>query len=198
MRDGDRRAGGDRLEKILRHELRHADATVGCRVTGQIAGVHADPADDAHKVRHGGTLEMRAGGLGIIDRDIRLHHGAGAVDKIAILARDMVLVLLRDGKLAHGRVQALAAGGELGDAHELAALVKVGLLLAQGDFDGGLAAEPVAIPVRNSVLRRAGLHGGTGGRGPQVLLAAITGILRLTTHQKEKGDREKQGWRTAK
>ncbi len=41
------------FEKLFGHEVGHSNATVGCGVAGEVAGVHADGVVEAHEVGHG-------------------------------------------------------------------------------------------------------------------------------------------------
>ena len=84
IRDRDRSTGRKRLEEILRHELRHPNATVRCGIARQITGVHSDTIDDPHKKRHGGAFEMRARGLLIIHGNVRHHDISGIINEVAI------------------------------------------------------------------------------------------------------------------
>ena len=97
--DRHRRAGGNGLEEILRHKLRHPNAAVGGRISRQIARVHADAADNAHEIGHGRAFEMRARRLGIFaDVDIWDDDVARGVDVVAVFARDVRHVFLDDGE----------------------------------------------------------------------------------------------------
>src|SRR6266478_3390172 len=53
-----------------------------------------------------------------------------------------------------GRVQPFAPGGELRHTDEQAVFIKISALLEEADFDGGPAANTIAVPVGNGVLRR--------------------------------------------
>ena len=56
-----------------------------------------------------------------------------------------------------GRVQPFAPGGELRHTDEQAVFIKISALLEETDFDGGPAANTIAIPIGNVVVRRAAL-----------------------------------------
>ena len=76
--DDHRCAELDVFKELGRHLVRHSDAAVGCRVTGQVAGVHADaPAGDAHEVRHGRVVEDLAWG-NLVGADVHVVVGRQA------------------------------------------------------------------------------------------------------------------------
>src|SRR4051812_6855004 len=97
MRHSDRRPDRKGAEKILRHELRHPDATGGSRVAWKITGVHSGPADDPHEIRHRRALKVGARRLRVLaDVDVGNNDVIPGIDVIAILARDVVLIFLDD------------------------------------------------------------------------------------------------------
>lgn len=53
------------MVEFFGHVARQANATVGGRVAGEVALVHADGAVDAEEVEHFGAFEAGAGGLGV-------------------------------------------------------------------------------------------------------------------------------------
>jgi hypothetical protein len=134
--DRHRGAGFDIVEEVLGHEFRHANATMGRGITRQIAGVHADPADDSHEVGHRRAFVFGSGRLVILlVVDIGNDHIVIGIDIITIAARGMVDVFLRDLVLADRRVETFASGRELGDSDQLSALVKVRPLFTEPDLD---------------------------------------------------------------
>jgi hypothetical protein len=84
IRDHDRSTGRNRLEEILRHKLRHPNATVGCGIARQITRVHSDTIDNAHEERHRRAFKMRARRLFVVHRNVRHHHVAGVVNEVAV------------------------------------------------------------------------------------------------------------------
>src|SRR5436189_4471274 len=93
--DCDWRSDADRLEEIFRHEFRHPDAAVGSGIAGEISGMHSNSSMNAHKIGHRCALEMSPGRLRIdAQLDIWLYHIIGAIDVIAVFARNMVHILL--------------------------------------------------------------------------------------------------------
>src|SRR6266571_4923911 len=95
--------------------------------------------------------------------------------------------------MTHGRVQSFASGRKLGHADQQSALVKIGALLPESDFNRWFAADAVAVPVGDGVLRRA------IGRRVAVNAAEILGRTRVRnvllapdheqTRRRKKGDR---------
>ena len=155
VRDRDWCASGNGFEEILRHEFRHPNATMRSRITRQIAGMHAGTVCNAHVVRHRRALEVGAGRLRIFfNIDIRLHHIVVGIDVIAVSTGGVTDVFLEDRKMPDGRLQPFASGGELRHTDEQAVFIKISALLEEADFDGGPAANTIAIPVGNAVLRR--------------------------------------------
>src|SRR5438270_12136587 len=59
MTDANGRAGRDGLEEVFRHELRHANASMGSGITRKISRVQPDAAHDPHEIRHRRAFEMR-------------------------------------------------------------------------------------------------------------------------------------------
>ena len=109
---------------------------MGRGITRQIAGVHADPADDSHEVGHRRAFVFGSGRFGILlIVDIGNDHIVIGIDIITITARGVVDVFLRDLVLADRRVETFAAGRELGDANQLSALVKISALFPEPDLD---------------------------------------------------------------
>src|SRR5947199_6740397 len=93
--DRDWRADADRLEEILRHELRHPDATVGGGIAREIASMHSNSSMNAHKIRHGCAFEMSPGRLRIDPQlYIWLYHVISGIYVITIFGRNMVHILL--------------------------------------------------------------------------------------------------------
>ena len=83
-RNRDRGSDFDVIEKLFSHELRHSDAAVGGRVTGQIAGMHPDTANDAHEIGHRRAFVMRAGWFWILlVVDVRDHDIVVGIHVIA-------------------------------------------------------------------------------------------------------------------
>jgi hypothetical protein len=72
--------------------------------------------------------------------DIGHDHLARCVHIISEQTGGVVLVLLNDFVITDGGVQSLAAGGQLRNADEDAALVKVGALFSKADLDRRTAA----------------------------------------------------------
>src|SRR5438067_8155149 len=99
--DRDWRADADRLEEILRHELRHPDATVGGGIAREIASMHSNSSMNAHKIRHGCAFEMSPGRLRIdAQLNIWFYYIITSIDVIAEFARNMVHILLLDREMA--------------------------------------------------------------------------------------------------
>src|SRR5262245_26989987 len=114
MRNRDRRSDDDGSEEILRHEFRHADAAVRCRIARQITGMQSCPRHDAHEVWHRRTLEVRARRFRILFYvNIGDDHFSGRVHIVSEQTGDMVLILLSNLKAASRSVESLAASGQL-------------------------------------------------------------------------------------
>src|SRR5205809_3860456 len=115
--DRDWRADADRLKEILRHELRHPDATVGSGIAREIAGMHSNSAVNAHKIRHGRTFEMSARRFRIDPQlYIWLYHVISGIYVITVFGRNMVHILLLNCEMSDWGVQSFAPSGKLGDA----------------------------------------------------------------------------------
>lgn len=59
----------DVFEKLFCHVVGHSNTAVGSGVAGEVAGVHADGAVEAHVVRHGGIIKDLTW-LDFIDADV--------------------------------------------------------------------------------------------------------------------------------
>src|SRR5689334_2095722 len=106
IRDRHWSPGLDRPEEVFGHEFRHPDASMRCRITGKISGVHADSANDSHEIRHGCAFELRAWRLLVLlDVDVRDNHIALSIDEIAVFTRDVILVFLDDGIATRWRIE---------------------------------------------------------------------------------------------
>src|SRR5678816_447361 len=92
LADGHRRARGDGVEEILRHEFRHPDATVRGGITRQVAGVQADATHNAHEIWHRGTAEGRSRWLRIFVRSHVWHHDVPSV--VHVIAEEVRHVIL--------------------------------------------------------------------------------------------------------
>jgi len=81
----------------------HANASVRIGDSGEVAGVHADAASDAHEIRHGSPLESGSGGAAVshdvhvADDDVarRVHVVAEEIGK-------MVAIFLDDAEISGG------------------------------------------------------------------------------------------------
>jgi hypothetical protein len=83
----------------------------------------------------------------------------------------MVFVLLNNLEISKGSVESLAAGGQLRNAHEHAALVKISALFSEADLHRWASANAVSIPIGDSVPRRT---------SRRATVNATTQILRIT------------------
>jgi hypothetical protein len=95
----DRCADGDIVVKRGSHMTGHTHATVGGRVAGQVAGVHAHRTVDSHEIRHGRSAENGARWPPVaVHADIGFHDIARPIDIIAVKIGDMVFVFLAKNK----------------------------------------------------------------------------------------------------
>ena len=83
----------------------------------------------------------------VVNRNIRLHHVAGVIHEIAVLGRDVVDIFLDNRELTGRRDKSFAPSGELRDADEQSALVKIGALLSETDFHRRFSSNSIAVPV---------------------------------------------------
>ena len=101
----------------------------------------------------GAPLNMAPGGLGSLPSfDVLLHDIAGRVDIISVQSRGVILVFLNDLVAADRRVVAFPPGRYLGYADKHVALVKIGPLFLQINFDRGRSLDPVSIPIGDWVI----------------------------------------------
>src|SRR5204863_7771549 len=123
-------------------------------------GMHPDTANDAHKIRHGRTLEMCARRLWIFRIiDVWHYNIVAGIDVITVSAGGVLGIFLDDLILAGRSVQAFTAGRQLRDANQLSAFEKVGALLPETDLDRRFPRDSVAIPIRNVIHWRARTDG---------------------------------------
>ena len=80
-----------RLEKVLSHSFRQANAAVRRCIPGDIALVHCVAAVEMHAIGHPRSIEMCPGWLRILERiNVRFHDVTVIIDVIAELAGDVI------------------------------------------------------------------------------------------------------------
>src|SRR5438067_8166846 len=116
--------------------------------------MQACPRHDPHKVGHRRALEVCAWRFRILFYvDVGDDHLARRVHVISEQTGNVVLVLLSDFIITGGSVQSLAAGGQLRNPDEHAALVKIGALFSEADLNRGTTAGVIAVPIRDGIAR---------------------------------------------
>lgn len=137
----------DFAEEFFSHVTGKPDATVGGRIAGEIAFVHADAAIDPHEVIHLRAFKTRA-------RRARVHaivdvlHDDVAIE-VFVVAVDggfVVDVLVHDVVAAGHGVIALGPGGNGGTTGKFATFKEIDHLLTKIDDDRGTASHLIGIP----------------------------------------------------
>src|SRR5207249_7140910 len=122
------------------------------------------------EVRHRRALEVCAWRFRILFYvDVGDDHLARRVHVISEQTGNVVLVLLSDFIITGGSVQSLAAGGQLRNPDEHAALVKIGALFSEADLNRGTTAGVIAVPIRDGVA-------GSSSRDAPVSTAQILSV----------------------
>src|ERR1700731_4211237 len=89
----------------------------------------------------------------------------------------MVDVFLDDREVTGGGIQAFASGRELRNSDQHSVFVKIGTLFFDADFHRRLAANVVAIPIRNAIGRRAGSWSVTANAAQILGLSRIADVF---------------------
>jgi hypothetical protein len=136
--------------------------------------MHRVAAAEKHRIRHAGTIVVRARRLAIFPRvDIRFQNVTEVIHVIAKYRRDMILVFRKDRIRAGRRGEPRLAGGNGRFADEPFAFEKISALIGDADDDLRRAGNAVAIPVTRrrgrgrDDSRRARFHFGAAGEKGQ-------------------------------
>jgi hypothetical protein len=128
---------GHILKKLLGHVVGHPHATVRCCVAWEVASVHADGVVEAHKVRHG-CIVKHLTRSDFIESDIGVvvdHLAGGFVFDRTVEGGFVILVFLDDFVITRRCAGIFFSRGDFGNADQLIAFVKIGLLLGAIDLD---------------------------------------------------------------
>ena len=158
------------------------------RITGQVTRVHSDTSVKSEKVRHRCSSKNCASRFRVLFVFHVLHHDVAVLaDIIAVKARNVIDILVRNAELTGMRVIAFPASRDRGNADDLIAFVKIGSLIFDIDLYARAAQCSVTVPIRNAVaafLTFTG-EGSAVERRIQVTSASRDIRVRSTTSQTE-------------
>src|SRR6202008_3903931 len=133
--------------------LRQPNPAMGSRITGQVAGVHADTPGYSEKVRHRGPSKNCTTGPRVFPEFyVSLNHLATVVYVVPVQAGSVINILLDNPKVTRRRVVTFPASRYDGDADHLLALVKVGSLTLQVYLYARVAHHSVTVPIGDAFL----------------------------------------------
>lgn len=133
--DGYGSANGNSLEKCYGLFLRHPDASMRSRITGQVACVEPYAGSKLHEITHWRIDESSPNRPGHVDIRIQDDGSARAINDAAIDAGDMLQILIGDTK-GSGRCQVAGSSRRDWRFHDGAVVVQqINLLLREIELD---------------------------------------------------------------
>ena len=142
------------LVEMLCHLCRHANAAVRGALTRNEARMHSIATREAQKVRHFGTVENGAGRFWIFPHADVLYHGRAIfIDIVAVLAGNMICVLLNDAIFPGRRFVTLSSRRDVRFPDQMFAFVEVGSLFVQMNDDFGRTVEMIIAPISAHGMR---------------------------------------------
>ena len=134
-----RRADLRRLEKPLRLGLGHPDASVGCRISRQIAGMKTNASDNPEEIGHRGANEGRIRWTRIFANIHVLPHDHSAPYVGSVDTGSVIDILLNDLVTSGGSIVSLAPGRDRCGEQHFTTFGEVGVLIREIDQYGNLA-----------------------------------------------------------
>src|SRR5271155_1180665 len=111
---------------MLRHETRHAHASMGGATARKMPRMHSRALVKPHEEWHLRAFECRVRRSRILgDIHVALHHFPVRAHVFAIKIRLVVLVLLDHPEIALGSVEPLLSAGDRGYSDQISALIKI-------------------------------------------------------------------------